>query len=144
MDQKIAASQMADDSFENDSNMAAQSNPSSSLATKLVNGAIAGVVGTLVIFPIDMVKTRLQNQRVGKNGQLPYSGGIDCFRKIVAKEGFKGLYRGLVPNLIGVTPEKAIKLAVNDLAREKLARRLNVPSDKLPTAYGMVINKLFL
>lgn len=49
--------------------------PLFSLGTKLVNGAIAGVVGTLVIFPIDMVKTRLQNQRVGANGLLPYSGG---------------------------------------------------------------------
>ena len=45
---------------------------------------------------------------------------FDCFRKIVRNEGFRGLYRGLAPNLIGVTPEKAIKLAVNDYLREKL------------------------
>lgn len=31
-----------------------------------------------------------------------------------------GLYRGLVPQLIGVAPEKAIKLTVNDLVRDKL------------------------
>lgn len=30
-----------------------------------------------------------------------------------------GLYRGLVPQLIGVAPEKAIKLTVNDLVRDK-------------------------
>lgn len=63
------------------------------------------VVGTTCIFPIDMVKTRLQASK----GQ--YSGPIDCFRKIVSQEGgFKALYRGLAPNLVGVTPEKAIKL----------------------------------
>jgi len=110
----------------------------SNLALKLVNGAVAGVVGTLVIFPIDMVKTRLQNQRVGADGRLPYKGGFDCFKKIIAKEGAPGLYRGLVPNLIGVTPEKAIKLAVNDITREKLASRLKVPVDQLPTSYGML------
>jgi solute carrier family 25 aspartate/glutamate transporter 12/13 len=37
---------------------------------------------------------------------------------IVRSEGVAGLYRGLPPNLIGVFPEKALKLAVNDTARE--------------------------
>ena len=32
-------------------------------------------------------------------------------------EGFTGLYRGLVPQLMGVAPEKAIKLTMNDFAR---------------------------
>lgn len=33
--------------------------------TKLVTGAVAGIVGTCCVFPIDIVKTRLQNQRIG-------------------------------------------------------------------------------
>ena len=32
---------------------------------KLVVGAIAGVIGTCCIFPIDVAKTRLQNQKPG-------------------------------------------------------------------------------
>lgn len=32
-----------------------------------------------------------------------------------------GLYRGLVPQLLGVAPEKAIKLTVNDLVRDKFS-----------------------
>lgn len=31
---------------------------------KLVVGGVAGVIGTLAIFPLDMSKTRLQNQKV--------------------------------------------------------------------------------
>eukprot|EP01135_Chromosphaera_perkinsii_P001149 Nk52_evm6s159 gene=Nk52_evmTU6s159 len=85
--------------------------------TKLACGGVAGVVGTSVIFPMDMVKTRLQNQ---KTGVKLYNGILDCFRKIIRNEGVGGLYRGLGPNLVGVTPEKAIKLAVNDYLREKL------------------------
>merc|ERR1711934_802404 len=50
-----------------------------------------------------------------------YRNPLHCFRKIVRAEGVKGLYRGLPPNLIGVTPEKAIKLAANDLLREHLS-----------------------
>lgn len=90
------------------------------LPAKLVVGAIAGVIGTTCIFPIDMVKTRLQNQKVGPSGERLYKGALDCFRQIVSKEGTRGLYRGLGPNLIGVTPEKALKLAVNERLREAL------------------------
>ena len=47
-----------------------------------------------------------------------YAGPVDCFRQIVRKEGVAGLYRGLRPNLIGVMPEKSLKLTVNDVCRE--------------------------
>lgn len=67
--------------------------------------SVIAVIGTTCIFPIDMVKTRLQ----ASSGI--YNGPLDCFRRIVAEEGgLRALYRGLIPNLIGVTPEKAIKL----------------------------------
>ena len=67
-----------------------------------------------------MVKTRLQNQKLLPGmTELPYKSVGDCFKKIIRNEGgVAGLYRGLGPNLIGVVPEKAIKLAVNDYLRE--------------------------
>ena len=42
---------------------------------------------------------------------------------MVRFEGFSGLYRGLIPQLVGVAPEKAIKLTVNDLVRDKLTSK---------------------
>lgn len=87
---------------------------------KLVVGAIAGIIGTVAIFPIDMVKTRLQQQTIGPNGERAYRGPFHCMSKIIRVEGLRGLYKGLGPNLVGVTPEKAIKLAVNEYARELL------------------------
>jgi len=86
---------------------------------KLLVGAVAGVVGTSAIFPLDMVKTRLQ--AAGQAGAtVKYNGVVDCIRQMYAKEGVRGFYRGLAPNLTGVTPEKAIKLAVNEKMRETL------------------------
>jgi solute carrier family 25 aspartate/glutamate transporter 12/13 len=80
-------------------------------------GSLAGAFGAFVVYPIDLVKTRLQNQRGANPGQRLYKNSIDCFKKVVANEGFRGLYSGVVPQLIGVAPEKAIKLTVNDLVR---------------------------
>ncbi|BFZ58287.1 mitochondrial aspartate-glutamate transporter agc1 [Savitreella phatthalungensis] len=83
-------------------------------------GAVAGGFGASVVYPIDLVKTRMQNQRSKVVGQLMYKNSMDCFKKVIKNEGFKGLYSGLGPQLIGVAPEKAIKLTVNDLVRGKL------------------------
>ncbi|MCJ1479019.1 mitochondrial aspartate-glutamate transporter agc1 [Lambiella insularis] len=80
-------------------------------------GSIAGAFGAFVVYPIDLVKTRMQNQRSARVGQVLYKNSIDCARKVIQNEGFKGLYSGVLPQLIGVAPEKAIKLTVNDLIR---------------------------
>ncbi|QRW09270.1 mitochondrial carrier protein [Ceratobasidium sp. AG-Ba] len=80
-------------------------------------GGIAGSFGATVVYPIDLVKTRMQNQRSSVVGQMLYKNSFDCAQKVLRNEGFLGFYRGLGPQLIGVAPEKAIKLTVNDLVR---------------------------
>lgn len=77
-------------------------------------GSIAGCIGATAVYPIDLVKTRMQAQ---KHNSL-YANSFDCFKKILKAEGFRGLYSGLGAQLVGVAPEKAIKLTVNDLVRK--------------------------
>ncbi|GAM83410.1 hypothetical protein ANO11243_013980 [Dothideomycetidae sp. 11243] len=84
-------------------------------------GSIAGAFGAFMVYPIDLVKTRMQNQRSARVGQLLYKNSIDCFSKVLKNEGIKGLYSGVLPQLVGVAPEKAIKLTVNDLVRGKFS-----------------------
>lgn len=62
----------------------------------------------------------MQNQRSKVVGQLMYKNSIDCFKKVLKNEGPAGLYSGLLPQLVGVAPEKAIKLTMNDLVRSRL------------------------
>ncbi|KAJ2228295.1 mitochondrial aspartate-glutamate transporter agc1 [Coemansia sp. RSA 475] len=52
-----------------------------------------------------------------------YKNSIDCFRKVIRNEGILGLYRGLGPQLVGVAPEKAIKLTVNDFVRSRFTNK---------------------
>lgn len=80
-------------------------------------GSMAGAFGAFMVYPIDLVKTRMQNQRSVQPGQQLYNNSIDCARKVIRNEGALGLYSGVLPQLIGVAPEKAIKLTVNDLVR---------------------------
>ncbi|KFU88561.1 Calcium-binding mitochondrial carrier protein Aralar1, partial [Chaetura pelagica] len=94
-------------------------------AYRFTLGSIAGAVGATAVYPIDLVKTRMQNQRSTGSvvGELMYKNSFDCFKKVLRFEGFFGLYRGLLPQLIGVAPEKAIKLTVNDFVRDKFTKK---------------------
>ncbi|KAF2264329.1 calcium-binding mitochondrial carrier protein-like protein Aralar1 [Lojkania enalia] len=85
-------------------------------------GSLAGAFGAFMVYPIDLVKTRMQNQR-SVAGQVLYKNSLDCARKVIKNEGFLGLYSGVLPQLVGVAPEKAIKLTVNDLVRGKFTEK---------------------
>uniref|UniRef100_W5UKI4 Mitochondrial glutamate carrier 2 n=1 Tax=Ictalurus punctatus TaxID=7998 RepID=W5UKI4_ICTPU len=93
------------------------------LPAKLINGGVAGLVGVTCVFPIDLAKTRLQNQQ----GARVYSGMLDCLTKTIRTEGYFGMYRGAAVNLTLVTPEKAIKLAANDVFRQRLSKDGKLP-----------------
>ncbi|KAI9022157.1 mitochondrial carrier domain-containing protein [Phycomyces nitens] len=86
-------------------------------------GSVAGAVGATAVYPIDLVKTRMQNQRSKVVGELLYKNSLDCFKKVIKNEGAIGLYRGLGPQLVGVAPEKAIKLTMNDFVRGKFINK---------------------
>lgn len=48
------------------------------------------------MYPIDLVKTRMQNQRSTGSfvGELMYKNSFDCAKKVLRYEGFFGFYRG--------------------------------------------------
>uniref|UniRef100_A0A1I8BQ10 Endoplasmic reticulum-Golgi intermediate compartment protein 2 n=1 Tax=Meloidogyne hapla TaxID=6305 RepID=A0A1I8BQ10_MELHA len=98
--------------------------PVSIYLPKIVNGGIAGIVGVTCVFPIDLVKTRLQNQKELPNGKVQYQG-----IKV------RSLYSGSGVNILLITPEKAIKLVANDFFRYKLAspneRKLSIQKGML-------------
>lgn len=76
---------------------------------EFIAGGFGGSCLVLVGHPLDTIKVRLQTMPDVKPGQSPvYTGTMDCTKKIIAKEGFKGLYKGMFAPIIGVTPMYAI------------------------------------
>lgn len=111
------------------------------VVAKIINGGIAGIVGVASVFPIDLAKTRLQNQRIG---QEVYKSMLDCLRKVISSEGFFGMYRGSAVNLLLITPEKAIKLTGNDLFRHLLSTNNQKSSSNLTTAGHLTLSREML
>lgn len=66
-----------------------------------VASSAAAVVTVLFTNPLWMIKTRLCMQKPGELSN--YNGLIDAFMRISREEGIRGLYRGLIPGLFGVS-----------------------------------------
>ncbi|KAF8534755.1 mitochondrial carrier domain-containing protein [Trichophaea hybrida] len=77
-------------------------------------GAIAGISEILTMYPLDVVKTRVQLQDHTAVGNDRYNGMVDCFKKIIKHEGFSRLYRGISAPILMEAPKRATKFAAND------------------------------
>ncbi|GFF29363.1 peroxisomal adenine nucleotide transporter 1 [Aspergillus udagawae] len=72
-----------------------------------VAGATGAVLANAIVYPLDIVKTRLQVQvksdkTDGSDGVIHYESTLDAINKILESEGIEGLYSGMVGSLIGV------------------------------------------
>lgn len=56
----------------------------------------------LVTYPLDVVRRRMQMKGL-KKSEFAYNSTFHAFKTIVQKEGFKGLYKGILPNLLKVS-----------------------------------------
>lgn len=62
-------------------------------------GMISGCVSKIIVYPIDTIKKRMQEQAVfGPSGDT-YEGTVDCLLKMSRKEGIRSFYRGLIPSV---------------------------------------------
>ncbi len=86
------------------------------ISTKLGAAAVAGLACAFTSLPFDLIKTRLQNQKIDpKTGQLPYRGVVDCFSKILQREGFFALWTGFLPYYGRCAPHAMTILLTIDL-----------------------------
>lgn len=69
----------------------------------LVAAALSKLAATLVTYPHETIRTRLQDQR-GRAADARYRGLVHCTRVIVRNEGVRGLYAGLKVNIVRVVP----------------------------------------
>ncbi|ORX93539.1 mitochondrial carrier [Basidiobolus meristosporus CBS 931.73] len=69
-------------------------------------GAAAGYAMWLTVYPIDIVKSKLQTDSFDSASQK-YKSMIDCARKTFAHEGAAGFFRGIAPCIIRAAPANA-------------------------------------
>lgn len=73
----------------------------------LTLGALSGTFGATMVYPINLLRTRLQAQGTFAH-PYRYTGFTDVLRQTIKREGYPGLFKGLVPNLAKVAPAVSI------------------------------------
>jgi len=73
-------------------------------ANRFFCGFLSGATAATAALPFDFIKTQLQKQTPGADGKLPYSGIMDCAKKVIAKEGPTALYKGYPTFIIRIAP----------------------------------------
>ncbi|KAK6267061.1 hypothetical protein QUC31_017898 [Theobroma cacao] len=84
-------------------------------AGRLIAGGLAGAVSQTAIYPMDLVKTRLQTYSC-EGGKIPNLGALS--KDIWIQEGPRAFYRGLVPSLLGIIPYAGIDLAAYETLKD--------------------------
>lgn len=85
----------------------------------LAFGSISGSVGATTVYPLNLVRTRLQAAGTPAHPQT-YDGFFDVARKTFRNEGVVGFYRGLVPSLAKVVPAVSISYVVYEHSKRRL------------------------
>jgi solute carrier family 25 folate transporter 32 len=77
------------------------------------------MTASVATYPHEVVRTRLQTQRrpladeASSDGMIkthPSRGVVDTTKKIIRREGWTGLYKGLSINLLRTVPNSAVTM----------------------------------
>ncbi|KAM3065223.1 hypothetical protein ACMFMF_011349 [Clarireedia jacksonii] len=82
-------------------------------------GAFSGAFGASVVYPLNVLRTRLQAQGTVLHPPT-YTGIVDVTRKTIRNEGVRGLFKGITPNLLKVVPAISITYVVYESAKKTL------------------------
>jgi len=70
------------------------------LVSKFCVAQLAVSVSGICAYPFDTMQRRLQIEASKPEGEKMYNGMADCFKKILAKEGPKGFFKGAFANIL--------------------------------------------
>ncbi|SMN19599.1 similar to Saccharomyces cerevisiae YBR192W RIM2 Mitochondrial pyrimidine nucleotide transporter [Maudiozyma saulgeensis] len=112
-----------------------------------VAGGIGGMAGAIVTCPFDLVKTRLQSDvyknvykfnasshtassnfkivQIASQAGLHFKETCGILGNVYRQEGFRSLFKGLGPNLVGVIPARSINFFTYGTTKELYSKAFN-------------------
>ncbi|XP_042387024.1 mitochondrial adenine nucleotide transporter ADNT1-like [Zingiber officinale] len=83
---------------------------------RLGAGACAGIIAMSATYPMDMVRGRITVQT--EKSPRQYQGMFHALGSVYRQEGFRALYRGWLPSVIGVVPYVGLNFAVYESLKD--------------------------
>ena len=85
----------------------------------MASGGIAGALTLSIVYPLNFARTRLAAD-VGIGKEREFSGLIDCLKKVRAKDGLVGFYRGFGITVAGSAVYRSVYFGMYDTGKELL------------------------
>ncbi|KAJ3045050.1 hypothetical protein HK097_001303 [Rhizophlyctis rosea] len=85
-----------------------------------MSGLTAGIVSALVTNPMDVIKTRVQTLKVGKEaweGRTQWGMIKEVAKGLARTEGWKGFYRGVGARCVSVGPTSIMLIMTYDIVK---------------------------
>ncbi|GAA5814602.1 hypothetical protein MFLAVUS_008101 [Mucor flavus] len=82
-------------------------------------GMVSGSIGASSVYPLNMIRTRLQAQGTVAHPYV-YTSAWDVAHKTYRADGIRGFYKGLGPTLFKVVPSISISYAVYEFSKRSL------------------------
>ncbi|KAJ8460819.1 hypothetical protein OPV22_033745 [Ensete ventricosum] len=83
---------------------------------RLGAGACAGIIAMSATYPMDMVRGRITVQT--EKSPYQYRGMVHALSTVYREEGFRALYKGWLPSVIGVIPYVGLNFAVYESLKD--------------------------
>ncbi|OBS74692.1 hypothetical protein A6R68_14770 [Neotoma lepida] len=100
---------------------------------RLLAGSLAVAISQTLINPMEVLKTRLTLRFTGQ-----YKGLLDCAWQILEQDGTRALYRGYLPNMLGIIPYACTDLAVYEVCVPRESIGFSLSSVTLSTTCGQM------
>lgn len=97
--------------------------PQDSMAlVSLACGSVSGIASSTVIFPLDLVRRRMQLEGAGGRARVYKTGLFGVLKHIICSEGWRGLYRGILPEYYKVVPSVGLVFMTYETLKGLLSR----------------------
>ena len=86
-------------------------------AGNLASGGAAGASSLFFVYSLDYARTRLANDSKSTKkggGEHQFNGLFDVYKKTIATDGIRGLYRGFVISCVGIVVYRGLYFGMYD------------------------------
>jgi len=105
------------------------------------SGGAAGATSLTVVYPLDFARTRLAAD-VGSGSDREFNGLIDCLKKVAAKDGAAGLYRGFGISVIGIVAYRASYFGCFDTGKAMMFADMKAANPFAVFAFAQIVTNL--
>ncbi|KAJ1500317.1 hypothetical protein HMI54_010917, partial [Coelomomyces lativittatus] len=91
-----------------------------------VAGFTSGALTTLILHPLDLVKTQFQ-ANTARSTSIEWGSSVVALKQIWKRNGYKGLYQGLSANFLGATLSWGLYFAWYNQIKQIMKQNASIP-----------------